>query len=73
MNRRGFLGTLLGAAVAPFLPKPAPPPGPELPIFATRFTQDEWDEAYAAGEALAGMKITTGIRSFTGVFGRIGT
>ena len=22
MNRRGFLGTLLGAAVAPFLPKP---------------------------------------------------
>lgn len=26
MNRRGFLATLAGAAVAPFLPKPKPKP-----------------------------------------------
>lgn len=39
MNRRGFLGTLLGAAVAPFLPKVKP----KEPVFYGKELIPDWE------------------------------
>lgn len=67
MNRRGFLGTLLGAAVAPFLPKP------KEPEFYGKELIPEWkavEHTISAGESF---RMSRGIASLEGIVGHRGT
>jgi len=79
LNRRGFLATLAGAAVAPFLPKPKSEPIYEhkqvgsMLVYHPDHAEKIKDILASAEEAGESLKLSKTLVAFDGIFGKPGT